>query len=113
MPQARLKMSSDLMAREMARMKALVGSKAPASRGVDVDDLASRRDVAELRSELAKFRRHAAQEREVADGATHAQLEQLKRLVRSLEYKLHRDNVTESGGAEGDFGDGITTVGVT
>ena len=88
------------MAREMSRMKALVGSKAPAARGLDVDDLASRREVAELRAEVGKLRRQAAQERDVAEGSTHAQLEQLKRAVNSLEYKL------QGGGAGGRGGGG-------
>ena len=92
-------MSNDLMAREMSRMKALVGSKAPAVRGLDVDDLASRREVAELRAEIGKLRRQAAQERDVAEGSTHAQLEQLKRAVNSLEYKLQG-----GGGAAGRGG---------
>jgi len=85
---ARLKMANETMTRDMARMKALVGGRAPAAKGIDVEDLASRRDVAELRAELAKHRRQAAQDREVSDGTLSAQVDQLRRIVRGLEQRL-------------------------
>ena len=47
-----------------------------------------RLQVNELRAELAKFRRQNAHERDVADGSTAAQLEQLKRLVARLDARL-------------------------
>ena len=58
---ARLKMANDVLTKEMAKMKALVGAKATAAGGVDVDDLASRREVEGLRAELGKFKRQSGQ----------------------------------------------------
>ena len=69
--------------------------KAKTTRAPTTDE----QEVAELRAEIGKLRRQAAQERDVAEGSTHAQLEQLKRAVNSLEYKLQG-----GGGAAGRGG---------
>ena len=50
--------------------------------------------VEALRAELSKFKRQAAQDRELAAGSLQAEVDELKRTVRTLEFKLR---ATEGG----------------
>lgn len=87
---ARLRMSNELMSREMHKLKSLVGAQLPGDHGgVDVDALASRREVEALRAEVAKLRKLNSQEREADQGALHAELDSLRRAVHAL--ALHID----------------------
>ena len=91
---ARLRMSNELMARELTKLKTLVGASMPGERGgVDVDALASRKEVEALRLELGRLRKLNAQEREGDHAALHAEIDSLKRTVHAL--SLH---MTEASG---------------
>ena len=86
---ARLRMSNELMGREMSKLKTIVGASMPGEfGGVDVDALASRKEVEALRAEVAKLRRLRDQERELDQGTTHAEIESLKRMVHALSMRL-------------------------
>ena len=62
---ARLRMSNELMSRELGKLKTIVGAALPGEHGgVDVDALASRKEVEALKLEMARMRRLHAQERD-------------------------------------------------
>lgn len=90
---ARLRMSNELMARELAKVKTVVGGSMP---GMDVEALASRKEVEALKMEVARLRRHNAQERESDQATMHAEMEALKRMVHALSLRV--SDVTEAGG---------------
>ena len=80
----------------MHKLKSLVGAQLPGDHGgVDVDALASRREVEALKAEVAKLRKLGSQEREADQGALHAELDSLRRAVHAL--ALHIDEGREGG----------------
>jgi len=88
---ARLKMNHDSMAADLARMKALVGAQKQfqgAQGGFDVDALVTKKEFDALRLELSKVRRAGTAEVEVAQGSMAAELDDMRRTVRILEYRL-------------------------
>jgi len=91
---ARLRMSNELMGRELGKLKSLVGASLPGEHGgIDVDSLATRREVDALKAEVAKLRRLGAQEREADQGAVHAELDSLKRAMHGLSLRLEERGV--------------------
>jgi hypothetical protein len=56
--------------------------------GVDVDALASRKEMEALRAEVSKLRRLREQERELDQGAVRAEIDSLKRMVNALSLRL-------------------------
>lgn len=60
---------------------------------IDVDSLATRREVDALKAEVAKLRRLGAQEREADQGAVHAELDSLKRAMHGLSLRLEERGV--------------------
>ena len=94
---ARLRMSNELMGRDLAKLKTLVGTMLPGEHGgVDVDALASRKEIDALRAEMAKLRRLHAQEREADQGASRAEVDALRRTVHALSLRL--SDVAEAAG---------------
>lgn len=86
---ARLRMSNELMGRELAKLKTIVGAGMPGEHGgIDVDALASRKEVDALKAEISKLRRLRDQERELDQSAVHAEIDSLKRMVHSLSLRL-------------------------
>ena len=82
---ARLRMSNELMSRELGKLKSLVGASLPGEHGgIDVDALATKGEVDALKAEVAKLRRLGAQEREADKGALHAEIDSLRRAVHAL-----------------------------
>ena len=86
---ARLRMSNELMGRELGKLKTIVGASMPGEHGgVDVDALASRKEMEALRAEVSKLRRLREQERELDQGAVRAEIDSLKRMVNALSLRL-------------------------
>ena len=86
---ARLRMSNELMSRELSKLKTVVGAAMPGEHGgIDVDALATRREVEALKMEMARMRRLHAQEREGDQVAMHAEMDSLKREMRALSTRL-------------------------
>ena len=69
--------------------------------GLDVDALASKKELEALRLEVGRLRRGREQERELDQGALHAELDSLKRMVHALSLRLAdvADAQAEGGGA--------------
>ena len=89
---ARLKMANELMGKEMTRLKTLVGARTPgAAGGIDPDALATKGELEALRAEVAKSKRTAAQERELATGRMQSELDEMKRMMRSFQLKMQPD----------------------
>ena len=91
---ARLRMSNELMGRELHKLKSLVGVALPGGSGgggVDVDSLAHKREVEGLKAELASLRRLHAQEREADQNALHAEMDSLRRMVQALAVRVADD----------------------
>ena len=57
--------------------------------GIDPDELATKSELEAMRAELAKSKRQAAQERELARGGLQSELDEMKRMLRSLELKMN------------------------
>ena len=59
-------MSNEVLTKELHKMKTLVGAANPAAdgAGVDVDALASKRELESIRVELSKLRRQGSQDHE-------------------------------------------------
>ena len=76
---ARLKMSNEVLTKELHKMKTLVGAANPAAdgAGVDVDALASKRELESIRVELSKLRRQGSQDHE----ALRLEVQQIKRAL--------------------------------
>ena len=86
---ARLRMSNELTGRELAKLKSIVGAELPGTHGgLDVDALASRKEVDDLKHELTKLRRRHEQERELEGGAMRAEIDSLKSMVQALSLRL-------------------------
>ena len=98
------------MAPTIAKMIWGVSTTSQRARAARVRLYCGRPQLNELRAEVAKFKRQAAQEREVAEGSTHAQLEQLKRLVRSVELRLPQGTALEGDSADGHLGNAADRV---
>ncbi|KOO29923.1 kelch repeat [Chrysochromulina tobinii] len=82
---ARLRMSNELMGRELGKLKTLVGASLPGEHGgLDVEALATKAQLDVLKAEVAKLRRLGAQEREADKGAMHAEIDSLRRAVHAL-----------------------------
>ena len=96
---ARLRMSNELMAREMAKLKALVGTQHGGGGNFDVDALASRREIEELKGEVQRLRRKNAQERDADAGAMRAEMDALKRMVNALSMRVTPDIADDAGRA--------------
>ena len=97
---ARLRMSNELMGRELSRLKTVVGAALPGEGGgLDVESLATRKELEAVRAEVAKLRRMRDQERELDQSAMHAEVDHLKRLVHALTMRL------------ADVADGAPTAG--
>jgi chromosome segregation ATPase len=87
---ARLRMSNELMSREMSKLKSVVGAALPGEYGgIDVDSLASRKEVEALKAELAKLKRQHSQERDSDQGALHAEVDSLRRAMHSLSMRVN------------------------
>ena len=82
-------MSNDLMGRELNKLKTIVGAGLPGEHGgLDVDALASRKEVEMLRHEVGKLRRMRENERQLDQGAVNAEIDSLKRMVHALSARL-------------------------
>ena len=82
-------MSNELTGRELAKLKSIVGAELPGTHGgLDVDALASRKEVDDLKHELTKLRRRHEQERELEGGAMRAEIDSLKSMVQALSLRL-------------------------
>ena len=93
---ARLRMSNELMSRELTKLKTVVGASMPGEHGgLDLDSLASRKEVEALKMEVARLRRINSQERESDQAALHAELDSLKRTVHALSLRI--SDVAEAG----------------
>ena len=65
------------------------GAELPGTHGgLDVDALASRKEVDDLKHELTKLRRRHEQERELEGGAMRAEIDSLKSMVQALSLRL-------------------------
>jgi N-acetylneuraminic acid mutarotase len=94
---ARLRMSNELMGRELGKLKSLVGASMPGEHGgLDVDALATKQEVEALRAEVAKLRRLHSQERESDKGALRAEVDSLRRAVHMLSVRLDGADAGES-----------------
>ena len=89
---ARLKMSNEVLTKELHKMKTLVGAANPAAdgAGVDVDALASKRELESIRVELSKLRRQGSQDHE----ALRLEVQQIKRAL--AEAKISHPHNTHS-----------------
>tara|TARA_B100000524_G_C23352266_1_gene262545 strand:- start:20 stop:442 length:423 start_codon:yes stop_codon:yes gene_type:complete len=90
---ARLKVANALLTKDVTRMKALAGVQVTeggggaAGGGVDMEELASKKEILQLRAELSRARTQAREEAALRQGEICAELEVLKRDFRHLEYK--------------------------
>jgi N-acetylneuraminic acid mutarotase len=86
---ARLRMSNELMSRELSKLKTIVGAAMPGEHGgMDIDSLATRKEVEGLKMEMARMRRLHAQEREGDQAAAHAEMDSLKRMLHALSLRI-------------------------
>ena len=90
---ARLKVANALLTKDVSQMKALAGvhvtegGGAAAGGGVDMEDLASKKEILQLRAELSRARKQAREEAALRQSEICAELEVLKRDFRHLDYK--------------------------
>ena len=90
---ARLKVANALLTKDVSQMKALAGvhvtegGGAAAGGGVDMEELASKKEILQLRAELSRARKQAREEAALRQSEICAELEVLKRDFRHLDYK--------------------------
>ena len=102
---ARLRMSNELMAKDLTKLKAIVGTSKGAKDNFDVDELASKTELEALRAEVGKLRRQAASERDAEKATAQLEIESLRRELRALEVRV-RDGALDDAMAQQDMREG-------